>query len=104
DHLPRVVRLLAPSPPLALRAPAPAPSPPQGVAEPVPSRPIGGSVRPPSIVEFLKTDPTERFDILSLNTMRFPDLVSDSRGDIALLRILGDRAEALMVRIKQELD
>jgi len=104
EHLPRVVRLLAPSRPVAPRAPTPAPSPPQGVAEPVPSRPIGGSVRPPSIVEFLKTDPTERFDILSLNTMRFPEIVSDSRGDIALLRTIGDRAEALMVRIKQELD
>ncbi len=61
-------------------------------------------MRPPSIVEFLKTDPTERFDILALNALRFPDLVAAAQGDIGLLAMIGQRAESLMTRIKSELD
>ncbi len=103
EDLPRVVRLPAPSAAATAPLPPPPPASKEGLSPPS-ARPIGGSLRPPSIVEFLKTDPTERFDILALNTMRFPDLVSDARGDVPLLRLIGDRAEALMVRIKQELD
>jgi hypothetical protein len=75
-----------------------------GVHEPRAPRAIGGSVRPPSIAEFLKTDPTERFDIQTLNTLRFPDLLEEARGDPSMLTTLARRAEALMVRVKHEVD
>jgi len=74
------------------------------VPESAPRRTIGGSIRPASIAEFLKTDPTERFDIQNLNTLRFPDLLEEAHGDPSLLATIARRAEALMVRVKHELD
>jgi hypothetical protein len=102
--LPRVVRLRAPpSTSAAHSGPAWA-----GDGSSTPEsgtiRPIGESVRPPSIAEFLKTDPTEQFDIQALNTLRLHDLVEDARGDLTLLAAMARRAEALMVRVKTEVD
>lgn len=68
------------------------------------ARLIGGSIPGPAIEEFLKTDPTERFDILTLNTLRFPPLIEAARGDRKLLVTLARRVEALMVRVKREVD
>jgi hypothetical protein len=73
-------------------------------AESAPPRTIGGSIHPPRVAEFLATDPTERFDIEMLNVLPFPDLVEEARGDPALLTTIARRAEALMVRVKHEVD
>ena len=69
-----------------------------------PPRKIGGLVVPPSVAEFLKTDPAERFDIQRLNALHLPGAVDAARSDPALLATIGRRAEELMLRVKQEID
>jgi hypothetical protein len=72
--------------------------------EAVPPRQIGDAIPTPVIDEFLRTDPTERFDILTLNTLRFPPVIAAAAGDPAMLEKIARRAEALMLRVKQEVD
>ncbi|HXY46350.1 MAG TPA: hypothetical protein VEG66_02770 [Thermoplasmata archaeon] len=67
-------------------------------------RNIGGALRPPILAEFLQTNPMERFNIQALNAQRFPDLIEAARGDSVLLSAITRQAEALMARVKQELD
>jgi hypothetical protein len=104
DAPPTIV--LVPAPPSSSTArPAPteiASEP--GVGEPSPPRVIGGSLRPPSIAEFLKINPTERFDIQTLNTVRVSDLVDEANGDPSMLATIARQTEALMLRVKQEAD
>jgi hypothetical protein len=101
---PKLVLVPAAPPPSADRAPSPGPPTESDSHDSGSPRAIGGTLRPPSIAEFLRTDPTERFDIQTLNTLRFPDLLEEARGDPTLLATLARRAEALMVRVKHELD
>jgi hypothetical protein len=75
-----------------------------GGLEPSPPRAIGGALRPPAIAEFLKTNPTDRFDLQSLNTVRLHDVVEEANGDPSMLATIAHQAEALMVRVKQETD
>jgi hypothetical protein len=67
-------------------------------------REIGGALRPPILAEFLQTNPVDRFDVQSLNALRFPGLVEAARGDPALLAAIGRQAEVLMERVKREVD
>ncbi len=46
----------------------------------------------------------ERFNIQGLNAQRFPDLIEAARGDVVLLSAIARQAEALMGRVKQEVD
>ena len=75
-----------------------------GPAIPPPPRNIGGALRPPILAEFLQTNPMERFNIQALNAQRFPDIIEAARGDSALLAAIARQAEALMGRVKQEVD
>jgi len=78
---------------------------PVGRSPPPPSvRDIGGALRPPILSEFLQTNPMERFNIQALNGQKFPDLIEAARGDPALLAAIARQAEALMRRVKQEVD
>jgi hypothetical protein len=74
-------------------------------ARPSPSpREIGGALRPPALTVFLTANPTERFDIQALNTLRLPGLVEAAQGDPELLAAIVHQAETLMERVKRELD
>ncbi len=73
-------------------------------AGPPPPRNIGGALRPPILTEFLQTNPMDRFNIQALNAQRFPDLIEAARGDSVLLSAIARQAEALMGRVKQEVD
>ena len=73
-------------------------------AIPASRRDIGGALRPPILAEFLQANPMERFNIQALNAQRFPDLIEAARGDPALLSAIARQAEALMGRVKEELD
>ncbi len=87
--------------PESARPPVEAPAP--GGPGPA-SRNIGGSVLMPSVDAFLRTDPTEQFDIQALNALRFPDILAGSSADLALRERVVRRTGALMVRVKQEVD
>jgi hypothetical protein len=78
----------------------------EGPSAPTPPtvREIGGALRHPVLAEFLRTNPMDSFDIQALNTLRLSGLTEAARGDPALLAAVGRRAEALMVRVKQEAD
>jgi len=67
-------------------------------------RDIGGALRPPTLAEFLQTDPMERFDIQALNTLRLPGLIEAARGDPTLLASIVRQTEVLILRVKQEVD
>jgi len=67
-------------------------------------RNIGGALRPPVLTEFLQTNPMDRFNIQGLNQQRFPELIEAARGDPVLLAAIARQAEALMGRVKQEVD
>jgi len=67
-------------------------------------REIGGALRPPALSVFLRANPMERFDIQTLNALRFPGLVEAAQGDPELLSAIAHQAETLMERVKHELD
>ena len=67
-------------------------------------RAIGGSVVPGPVQEFLKTDPTEGFDIQALNGVPLAKVVDSAGSDPDLLGTIVTRVEALMTRVKHELD
>lgn len=64
----------------------------------------GGTIRPPALDEFLRADSTQRFDLLTLNTLRFTGLVPEAMGDSKLVATIGHHAETLMTRVKHEVD
>lgn len=68
------------------------------------SRPIGGPIRSEAIRNFLALDPEERFDIQVLNQLPLASLQHEGVGDTDLLARLAERSEALMVRVKREVD
>ena len=74
------------------------------VASRVDRREIGRTIRPTTLEEFLRTDPMQRFDLLTLNTMRFTGLVPEAIGDPKLVATIGHHAETLMTRVKREVD
>jgi hypothetical protein len=67
-------------------------------------REIGGALRPRALTEFLQTNPMDRFDIQSLNRLRLTGVVEAARGDRDLLSAILRQAEALMDRVKHEVD
>lgn len=67
-------------------------------------RVIGGPLRPPTLAEFLQTNPMERFDIQALNALHLPTLIEGAQGDPTLLAAIRRQAEALMARVKLEQD
>ena len=67
-------------------------------------REIGGALRPLALTAFLQANPLERFDIQTLNALRFPGVVEAAQGDPELLSAIARQAEALMERVKHELD
>ncbi len=69
-----------------------------------PSRQIGAAIRSEAVRQFLALDPTERFDVQMLNGLQISGLVGQAGGDRTLLQALARRAEALMIRIKREVD
>ena len=82
-------------------APATSSPPPTGARG---DRDVGGRIVPPSVAAFLETDPIERFDLQVLNTFRLSGLAKSVENEPELLATLATRAEALMLRIKQEVD
>ena len=68
------------------------------------ARAIGAAIRPPSLAEFLQINPMDRFDIQTLNVLRLGDLVRSAGEDFGLLSTLERQAEALMDRVKREVD
>ncbi len=77
-------------------------------AEPPETRPsfreIGAAIRSEAIGQFLALDPTEKFDVQMLNGLRISGLVAQAGGERAVLQALARRAEALMIRVKREVD
>jgi hypothetical protein len=67
-------------------------------------RAIGGTIRSNDLEEFLATDPSQRFDIQTLNTLHLTGLVSGAIGDSKLVSAIGHQAEMLMARVKHEVD
>ncbi len=101
---PRLVLVPAPGDPASPGTSSPDPPLSEdGAGQPRP-REIGGRLPAPAVDEFLQTDPTERFDLLTLNVLRFPPLLEAAHADPNQLRTIARRAEALMVRVKQEVD
>ncbi len=67
-------------------------------------REIGAAIRSEAIRQFLALDPTEKFDVQMLNGLRISGLVAQAGGDRTALQALARRAEALMIRVKREVD
>jgi len=91
------------SPPVSL------PEPPPALPDPQPSpgasvRPIGRPVRSETLRSFLALDPAEQFDIQALNQIPLAPLLREGAGDPELLALLAARSEALMERVKREVD
>jgi hypothetical protein len=74
------------------------------VTQRAPTQRIGGPIVLPEIGEFLATDPTDRFDIQTVNRLRLAGLVLGAGEDRQVLSAISDRAAALMARVKQEVD
>ncbi|MCI4353544.1 MAG: hypothetical protein L3K14_09240 [Thermoplasmata archaeon] len=83
--------------------PAQAASRPEETKE-TPPRPIGRRITSQSLQSFLALDPAERFDIQALNQLSVSPLLPEGEGDSELFALLAGRAEALMQRVKREVD
>jgi hypothetical protein len=83
------------------RETSPGPSP---EAAPIPPRPIGRPLLEENIQAFLALDPAERFDIQALNVLPIAPLLHEESKDPGLLALLAERSEALMDRVKREVD
>jgi hypothetical protein len=68
------------------------------------SRPIGRPVQSDTLRRFLAFDPAEKFDIQALNQLPLAPLFHEGTGDPKLLALLAERSEALMERVKREVD
>ncbi len=75
----------------------------RGAAHPGP-REIGGSIPLKEVQAFLQDEPLERFDLVAVNTLELLKIAEEARRDPSLLEPVADRAEALMLRVKRELD
>lgn len=85
--------------------PAPAPAPPEPKPRAAPStRPIGRPVQSETVRSFLALDPAEQFDIQALNQLPFAPLLHEGAKNPELLEQLATRSEALMERVKREVD
>lgn len=69
-----------------------------------PSRPIGRPVQSEAVRKFLSLDPAEKFDIQALNQLPLAPLLHEGTESPELLVLLAERAEALMERVKREVD
>jgi len=91
-----------------IEVPAPTPSnsalPSPGESRVEPPRAIGLPVTSEQMARFLALDPVEGFDIQTLNGLRLNSLAQEAAADLKFLRHLALRAEALILRVKQELD
>ncbi|MGC2290286.1 MAG: hypothetical protein WA688_10605, partial [Thermoplasmata archaeon] len=87
-----------PAPSASKTQPGPTPSPEAS------SRPIGRSVHSDTLRSFLALDPSEQFDIQALNRLPLAPLLHEGAGDAELLALLAERSEALMERVKREVD
>ncbi len=67
-------------------------------------REVGRPLIPDPLRAFLALDPAERFDILELNTVPISGLLHLDLGDADQVTLVADRAEALMDRVKREVD
>ena len=67
-------------------------------------RAIGHPILSESLRRFMAVDPVGRFDIQLLNTLPFFHLVEEAGNDPRLLEPLRARSEALMARVKSEVD
>lgn len=72
--------------------------------ERTPHRPIGRPIQSPNLRQLMALDPAERFDIQLLNTLPLRGLVEEASRDPRLLEALQARAQALMARVKAEVD
>lgn len=70
---------------------------------PVP-RPIGQPIQSEALRRFLAVDPAEKFDIQVLNQLPIAPLLHEGSDDPKLLALLAERSEALMDRVKREVD
>jgi hypothetical protein len=68
------------------------------------SRPIGRPVQSEALRRFLAIDPAEKFDIQVLNQLPIAPLLHEGTDDPKLLALLAERSEALMDRVKREVD
>jgi hypothetical protein len=65
---------------------------------------IGRPVRSDTLRNFLALDPAEQFDIQALNQLSLGPLLREGGDDPDLLALLAERSEALMERVKREVD
>jgi hypothetical protein len=96
-----------PSPPDApiVTAPEPAGAVSDSISKPGPAhRPIGKPVQSAVMSTFLALDPAEQFDIIALNQIPLAPLLHEGTGDPDLLALIASRTEALMDRVKREVD
>jgi hypothetical protein len=68
------------------------------------SRPIGRPIQSEALRKFLAIDPAEKFDIQVLNQLPIAPLLHEGTDDPKLLALLAERSEALMDRVKREVD
>lgn len=68
------------------------------------NRSIGRPIRSDTLRAFLSLDPAEQFDIEALNLLPLAPLLHEGGEDPELLARLGERSEALMDRVKREVD
>ncbi|MCI4360247.1 MAG: hypothetical protein L3J91_00930 [Thermoplasmata archaeon] len=64
----------------------------------------GRPILSPGLQRLLELDPTERFDLLLLNSLPFGGLVDEASEEVPLLESLKSRTEKLMLRVKTEED
>jgi hypothetical protein len=69
-----------------------------------PHRQIGRPLQSDTVRHFLALDPAEQFDIEALNLLPFAPLLHEGGDDPELLALLAERSEALMERVKREVD
>lgn len=69
-----------------------------------PTRPIGRPIQSEALRRFLAIDPAEKFDIQTLNQVPIAPLLQEGSEEPELLALLAKRSEALMERVKREVD
>jgi hypothetical protein len=68
------------------------------------SRPIGRAVRSAPLENFLAMNSADQFDIQALNQIPLAPLIQEASGNPELISLLAARTEALMERVKREVD
>jgi hypothetical protein len=67
-------------------------------------RPIGRPVRSEGLEHFLALNSADQFDIQALNQIPLAPLIQEASGNPELISLLAARSEALMERVKREVD